>query len=451
MFRTPLPIVAATVLVSAALGSAAAFAGAAEITYIDQNNVYVENLDGSARHALSTDGTPARPYVLPTADEQGSLAAFQANAETGQQEIVYWTYGTGTPQRHRMPRTPGDQTTSPPTSARMQPDGATAILGYTFLSFGDPNQPRHGRTNPNSPGLADAQTSIDYTDLTWFREKPVVARPEGNIYWTGASKVMLTPNTPGMKLTFAEISADGTRVLVRMRLADGTQQLGLFAYENDLPPYGDVTSGCALPIGAGFAYGALSRDGKSVAWDDAAGVHVAQADPYQFDADSNCVLAGSRTVSSTARMPSFSEATTTAPAPAPGGGGGTTPPGGGGGGGTITTPGGSTGTPQKPGGPDSTTTKTFKITLPSSLKAISLRRGLSLKATTPGAGRLTITLKRGSRTLASGTATVRGAGSVKVRLTSKRGARLAGRATLAATFTPKGGKATRKTATVQVR
>src|SRR4051812_47408560 len=94
MVRTPVPIVAATLVAVAALGSAAAFADAAEFTYVDQSNVYVENLDGSARHALSTDGTPARPYVLPSADEQGSLAAFQASADTGQQEIVYWTYGT---------------------------------------------------------------------------------------------------------------------------------------------------------------------------------------------------------------------------------------------------------------------------------------------------------------------------------------------------------------------
>ncbi|HET6506458.1 MAG TPA: hypothetical protein VFG42_06690 [Baekduia sp.] len=441
MLKTPLPAFAAA-LSLAALGTASA--GAAEITYVDHDNVYVENLDGSQRHALSTDGTPARPYVLPTADEEGSLAAFQANATTGQQEIVYWAYGTGAPQRHLMPRSPGDTTTSPPTSARMQPDGATATLGYTFLAFGDPNQPRYGRSNPNSPSGADAQASIDYTDLTWFRERPVVARPEGTIYWTGASRVMLSPTEPGSKLTFAEISADGTRVLVRETLGDGSKRLALFSYVNDAPPYGDIDSGCALPIGAGFERGALSRDGKSVAWDDAAGVHVAQADPYAFDDDFTCTLSGSRLVSGTARMPAFSDATTTAPpagggTPPPGNGGTTPPP--------ISTP-PRTDTPPPPKSPSST--KSFKITLPTKIRAAALRRGLKLTGTAPAAGKLTVTLKRGSRTVASGSASARRAGTIKVTVKPRRGAKLNGKLKLTATFAPKSGKTSRKSATVKV-
>src|SRR5690349_14874048 len=90
---------------------ASAPAEAVELTYVDRDNVYVGNLDGSARYAVSTDGTSARPYVLPSADEQGSVAAFQASAETGQQQIVYWAYGKSVLIRHRMPRLPGDTTT----------------------------------------------------------------------------------------------------------------------------------------------------------------------------------------------------------------------------------------------------------------------------------------------------------------------------------------------------
>jgi hypothetical protein len=74
----------------ATMAIVAAPASAAELTYIDNHNVYVENLDGSARHALSADGTPDRPYALPTADEEGNLAAFQANATTGQQGIAFF-------------------------------------------------------------------------------------------------------------------------------------------------------------------------------------------------------------------------------------------------------------------------------------------------------------------------------------------------------------------------
>lgn len=449
MLQTPLPAAVAAALATAALGVAATAAGAGEITYIDDNNVVVENLDGSARHALSSDGTAARPYVLPSADEQGSLAAFQANAQTGRQDIVYWVGGAGEPQRHPMPRTPGDQTTSPPTSARMQPDGVSATLGYTFLAFGDPAQPRYGRSNPNSPGGADAQASIDYTDLTWFRERPVVARPEGTIYWTGASRVMLSPTEPGTKLTFAEISADGSRVLVRRTLADGRRRLALFSYINDLPPYGDIDSGCEIPVGPGFERGALSRDGRSVAWDDGAGVHVAQADAYIYGDDLVCTLSGARTVSGTARMPSFSDATTTAP-PARGGGGGA---------------GGPEPVPSKPApapapspspapspapAPAPSPTKSYTMTLPAKIKATTLRRGLRLSAAVLGSGRLTVTLKRGARTLATGSATARRAGTVRVVVRPRRGAKLTGRATLTATFTPTGGRPARRTATVRV-
>ncbi|MDA0185305.1 hypothetical protein OJ997_33680 [Solirubrobacter phytolaccae] len=411
---------------------AAAPASAAELTYIDNDNVYVENLDGSARHALSADGTPARPYVLPTADEQGSLAAFQANPTTGQQEIVYWAYGTGTPVRNRMPRSPGDQTTSPPTSARMQPDGAYVTLGYTFLAFGDPAQPRYGRTNPSSPSLPDAQTSIDYTDITWHRERPVVARADGDVYWTGLTQPLFTSTVPGVTHTFLEISEDGSRMLLRRRAADGSLSLELFAYEGQIG-FGTVPSGCAIPVGPGFARGALSRDGKSVAWDDGAGVHVAQAEPDVFDANATCVLSGTRTVSSTARMPAFSAATTALPPVTP-------PP-----------PGPPSTGPLPPAPPATTNPPKFKLSAPpTKLKASALRRGVTLKAAAPAAGKVKLTLKRGKRIVASGSATAKAAGTVKVKLKAKKGAKLSGKLKLTATFTPKSGKATTTTVTVRV-
>lgn len=410
-------------------GLLAAPAAAAELTYIDQSNVYVENLDGSARHALSTDGTPARPYVLPTADEQGSLAAFQANATTGQQEIVYWAYGKGTPVRNRMPRSPGDQTTSPPTSARMQPDGASVTLGYTFLAFGDPAQPRYGRSNPGSPSLADAQTAIDYTDLTWHRERPVVSRADGAIYWTGLTQPLFTSAEAGTTLTFAEISEDGTRMLVRRRAAGGSQSLDLFAYEGQIG-FGRVTAGCSIPVGAGFARGALSRDGKSIAWDDAAGVHLTQAEPDRFDGNDTCIVSGTRTVSATASMPSFSAASTELPPPAP----------------VVTTP----QPPAPPAGPTTTPTQ-LKLSAPGKLKASALRRGVTVNVTAPAAGKLTLALKRGKATVASGSAKASKAGVATVKLKGKRGARLVGKLKLTATFTPASGKATSVSVTVRVR
>lgn len=459
-----MPRILPFVLAALALPAAgAAPAGAAELTYVDQDNVVVENLDGSARHALSADGTAARPYALPTADRFGNLAAFQLSPDGAQQEVVYWEGGAGTPVRHRMPRSPGDFTTSPPTSARMQPDaleGAQHVtLGYTFHAFGDPSQPRYGRVEPSFPALSGAQSSATWSDLTWHRERPVVA-DGGDIYWTGRTQPLIDGGAIGWDLSFAEISADGSKILLRFRVQGSDQsQLGLFAYAGQIG-FGDITDGCLIPTGPGFGRAALSRDGQSVAWDDAGGVHLAQADPTRYEGPNGaetCVLAGARTVSPTARMPSFADASTTMPPPPPappGGGGGGTPPVGG-----TTTPGGSS-TTTKPGGGSTTTTPgsggtatTFRLTLPKGVRAAALRRGLAVKATAPGAGKVTLTLRRGRKAIASGSATARTGGTVTVKLKARKGAgRLTGTAKLSATFTPEGGGAKRtRTASLKVR
>ena len=92
-----------------------------------------------------------------------------------------------------------------------------------------------------------------------------------------------------------------------------------------------------------------------------------------------------------------------------------------------------------------------KLTVPGKLKASALRRGVTLTATAPAAGKLKLTLKRGKRTVATGAATAKAAGTIKVKLKAKQGAKLTGTTKLTATFTPKAGKPTTTKATIRVR
>ena len=156
----------------------------------------------------------------------------------------------------------------------------------------------------------------------------------------------------------------------------------------------------------------------------------------------------------------------------PGGGGGGTPgdPGGGGtpgdpgGGGTPGDPGGgppATGNGKTPGGvtppgggtgPDGGGSRpkkggpaaTLRLRTPPRLTAARLRRGQALSTMVPGSGRLTVTIVRAGTTVARGTASAKGAGTVavRVRLTSSgRRARIGGRSvTVRVSFVPTSGR-----------
>jgi hypothetical protein len=96
------------------------------------------------------------------------------------------------------------------------------------------------------------------------------------------------------------------------------------------------------------------------------------------------------------------------------------------------------------------------VAVPARTTAAAVRRGLTVTARVPGAGRVTVTALLRGRTVARGTASARRAGAVRLRLrpaAAARRARLAGaRLTVRAAFVPRGGGAgTKATTTVRVR
>lgn len=121
---------------------------------------------------------------------------------------------------------------------------------------------------------------------------------------------------------------------------------------------------------------------------------------------------------------------------------------------------GSSGGPDGKGGKGGDTGKAKKlaVTVPKKLTAKAIRTGTKLSVTTPKAGKLTLTLTRKvgkkSRTFATGKATAKAAGTVKVPLKpvkAQRSKLKAGSYRLKVTLRPKSGKATSTTRTVKVR
>lgn len=109
------------------------------------------------------------------------------------------------------------------------------------------------------------------------------------------------------------------------------------------------------------------------------------------------------------------------------------------------------------GGAAAKPAKKLSVTLPKRLTAKAVRRGTRLTVVAPRAGKVTLKLTTGTgrrRTVATGSATAKAAGTVKVRLQARKAQRpLVRRGTfrLAVTLRPGKGEATTRTRTVRLR
>jgi len=410
-------------------------ARAAMLTYVDGGNVWAQNLDGSQRHQITRDGTAANPYLLPTTNDAKALAAFH-NGPDGH-PYIYW-FPTGElpeARKTKLPKQIGDASPSPPTSARMSPLGNDLV--YTYLIGGDPARPHYGRVDPADPAQQGAQSDpnfYDFLDVSFYDSgtgpRPVAAVRNGSIWWVGlrSDQPWLTADDPAAKLTAAEASRDGTRLVVRYDTATTRRLLGV-GYRGPVH-FGEITAACWIPTGSGYTRAAISPDGGTVAWDDAAGLHLADFDPERNDGE-NCLLANVRTVSATGSQPAFSAATTTAPAavdpPAP-----PAPP--------VMQP------PVKE-------QASLTLTAPKTAKVKALRAGMIVKVQVPAAGRVSASLSRGKKTLATRSQTVTGAKTVSLKLKIARKTKLTRgtKLTLRVQLKPKTGAMIEATTTVKVR
>jgi hypothetical protein len=303
--RSP-KLLPAALLAACALGAAAAPATAEIVTYVDGRNVWAENVDGSFRRQITTDGDEQRPYAFPSANDAGDVAALQLDLQTGNPAIVFVAAAGGARTVNMMPAWGLGVTV--PFAARIQPEGR--LLAYTFARMSGSGGSRSGNVVPaDAPGspTGPGPGFPGMLDATWHAGRLVWSNGNGIAYGDGAEANSWI-NGP---FFFGEVSRDATRLLAAFD--DGGRRA---IYQTLTGPMPSATDGpgCYVPTSGELGDVALSPSGATIAFTDAAGLHVARP---AIGADNTPCALQDRIVSPTASDPSFSNAAYTVPAPPP--------------------------------------------------------------------------------------------------------------------------------------
>ena len=428
-----------------------AAASASMITYIDGKNVWVASPDGAIKRQLTTDGTTQVPYHVPSTDDHGNVAAVKGGLSNS--KVLVHLGADGKRTDNVMPWKISLGTNFGPSSARLSADGTK--IAYTYLlNHGPYNggiEPRMAIVTPKAPGHP-TQPMIDQPGWempTWIDGKLVVAKDGVALLEMQPLQFTQFLQINDFKIVSTEISRSKGRYLIDMsRTADNARGLVLYSHTGAFPG-GTLPAGCQVPTHGtpSFTHG-LSPDGTQVTWKDDRGVMVGTFDPAQSDGSGWC-QGTVRQISATGDEPTFGNATLSVPQDPPP----PPPP-------VDDTP------PPPPSGPapvvkattatqqvrtttgapaaETTGDEELALTVPATAKPASLRGGLRIEATAPGAGTMSIKLVHAGRTLGTASKAVAQAGrvSLKLKLTKsgrKHVKRLKGKKVqLRMTFTPKG-------------
>jgi hypothetical protein len=437
----------------AALGATGA--GAAQVAYVDNGEVWISTLDGASKRSLSGPSPDEKTWtetaqaengtVIGVRREPGKIGTLNATQLWGPDGATLG-YGSLTARTGRV-------SYAYPVTLSLTPDGKTVTYGYAnWWGFGLETHYEFGTYAEGSTNWYVEPFDIEGAESGTLTGSRLVARSGSQVVVQNASgqppySKEFTPwlNAPGLQR--ADVSGSGTVLAVEIDqgATDGIAMFPVSALGGTL----DEESGCDLPTQGDAGEVSLSADGTTMAWHDARGVIVAGT-PVWFATPeaATCKLSSPPVViSASGKMPSLGSSTAATP-PSTGGGGG----GGGGastGGGTppATTP-PKKGDEQKGGGKnDEAPTLT---PLPKTVKASALAAGLPVTVKVTKAGQVTAVGKVGSQVVAKGAAKAKRAGKVTLRLKAtapwkKRLAQLSGK-TLKITVTGPGGtaKLTRK-------
>jgi len=462
----------------------AAPAAADSLVFTDGGNVYAAP-DGGPIRPLTTDGTPdAPPYNQPDSP-RGTLVGpwFSASADDHGRLLA------------ARARRNDDGSDGGPAWVWRAPDGSTLASNLVSMrldcggAFSRPLGPAGGRLHPAGRWVAftylcdgTTLTALNFPDRqtdpwfqppewgfgepSWFGDRLVatdgtraVAQRAGDPAPFSDDWLVTDVQAPDLRFGRTEYTRDGSRAATLIAVEGGR----LLALLRTAPPSSggeQAALQCFVPASGTVTTMSWSSGGDRLAWRDAAGVQVAAVPPRDAaPGDDGLCAMQPQTVSASGDQPVFTAYTYGA---GPGGGGGSGGDGGGDGGGAggSGAPGG--GGSGKPGGAGAgaggggKAAGRLRLTAPARTTAATVRRGLTVTARVPGAGRVTVTALLGRRTVARGAATARRAAAVRLRLrptTAARRARLAGaRLTLRAAFASRsGGSAARATATVRLR
>lgn len=400
-------------LVAAALaGAVARPAGATQVAYVEGDQVWVSTLDGTQKRSLSGPSPDEKQWREVTQGDDGSVLGVRR--ESGKMGTINATrlWGPDGVLRGEGALTAPSGRTSYayPVTLDLTPDGKTVVYGYSnWTGFGLSTQYEFGTYAEGSSGWYVAPFDITDARAGTLVGRRVVANdsttvllqddgssvPHSNDFhpwFTGAGA--------GESVSRVDVAANGKLAAVETwPNGSGTngRKVAMVPFASlGAPPPSDG-SDCYLPAQGEPSYVSISQDGTRMAWHDDRGVVVAGT-PVWFPsaAASTCNLSSPPVViSASGTMPSLGPSTAATPAagPGPGTGGGT--PGGGSSGGAAAAP---------------------KVSLSKTLRAAALKAGVSLKVTVAKAGKVTATAKVGKKTVATGKATAKRAGTVKVKL-----------------------------------
>jgi hypothetical protein len=405
--------------------AAPAVANAASVAYIENGEVWVASLDGTSKVRLAgpvPNGAGAmEKWVAVAASDGGRIVAVRN--EPGKTSKLSWMKvwepnGTSTVEGP-LTATSGWFIYVYPLSLDITADGAHMVYGYSNSTLCCPTVFGRGTyVRPVSNSVLAPITIEGYEEPTLIGSR-VIAKSGNAIYAQTAGtstydtgfEQRLDVSAIGLEPRRTDVAANGKLVAIELEQWDnGTQKIGRIAMLSVDGVDGNLTGAvdCFLPATGIAKDVSLSQDGRFIAWTDDGGLKVAGA---PASADDPCVLtsppvviaaAGTSASIGGADIAAYIPADPVSPPPGSGGG---TPPAAGGG----------TSTPAAP-----------TLTLPAKLTAKALAKGVSVVATVPRAGKVTYTATIGSKKVASGAVTAKGAGKVTIKLKlTKAGRKLA--------------------------
>lgn len=413
-------------LVTAASLAAAEPTGAATVAYTDGGNLMLASPDGAHKLQLTSDGGPGDPWYGAAQSADGSTVAAKLQTFEGDKRrpvLHHFSASDGTVQAANvMPVSSGAIAAVYPIGVDVDDAGTTVAFGYSYcpiagcgdrrygywLTFADP-----GPGNPSNPQGSSGPISPSFygNRIVSSDTYKIMVQEPANAPFTDGHQGWILPGNAGARFWAAEVAPGVRQVAIEYTYQD---QSGVVIASGDGQLGGQTQLSCLLPTAAGAQDVSYSPDATLIAWQDADGVRVAGAPDLAKPPgpDDACVLSAPATlISATGADPNLGGGDVAAKLAARASGGrsagGAGGPGGGGGAGA--TP------PSQPARGSAT------ITLSAPARA-RLAKGVAVRVTVPGAGRVTASLTRKRKLVASGSARAARAGTLTVKLRATRNA-----------------------------
>ena len=417
MTRLPALLAAA----ACAVAVAAVPAEAANVAYIEDNNVWLSSPDGAVKHQLTKDGTAEQPWSWPITGPDGKTIAVHSDSfEGGKRPVLYlWGADGKFATANVMPVYSGATVPVYPIGLDMDWSSNAVAYGYQYcgfacktiyrgywLTFSD-NQGAYP-TNPQGQG--------DAMNPTFYGKRVISSDSGGSIFvQPDVAEAPFTNSYSGwlhhdqLYFSRAEVAPAGRQMAIEWSPRQGEGKgIVIGQHEGTVPS--NVSGLCDLPTAANPGNLTFSPDATQIAWRDDEGVKVAGAPNLAAGTDTCTLSAPAKVISATGKLPHFGGADVAAiarggaPAPAATSAATTTP---------ATTGGPAPGTAQpKKAGASATTAKdapVLAVTLTGKATRAAFKKGLTIEVAAPAAGAV------------SASASIPAAVARKLRLTGRRG------------------------------